>query len=74
MKNLSIVVAGSGEIKDLSIKPGTKVSDIIRDAELSGYVLSKNSEEKPFNQDDEIYPMVEDGQKIYASTPAYAGR
>ena len=74
MKNLSIVVAGSGEIKDISIKPATKAGDILRDTELTGYVLSKGSEDAPFNPDDDVYAQVEDGQKLYAVTPADAGK
>lgn len=73
MKNLSVVVAGTGQIKDISIKPGTKCSDIIRDLGLTGYVLSKGTGDRPFNPNDDIYPLVQEGQKLYAVTPADAG-
>jgi len=73
-KNLSVVVAGSGAIKDITIKAGTTAKDIVRDLGLTGYKLSKKADEAPFGENENVYPQVEDGDKLYTSTRADAGR
>ena len=73
-KNLAVVVAGSGgEIKDITIRPGTTARDILRDTGLEGYVLSRGASEAPFGENENVYSLVRDGDKLYASTPAEAG-
>lgn len=72
-KNLAVVVAGgAGDIKDITIRPGTTAQDILREIDLEGYVLSKGNE-APFGENENVYPLVQDGDKLYASTPAEAG-
>jgi len=73
-KNLSVVVAGSGAIKDIIIKAGTTAKDIVKEMGLTGYRLSKNPDDPPFGENENIYPKVKDGDKLYASTRAVAGR
>jgi hypothetical protein len=74
VKNISVVIAGSGDIRDIGIKPGTTAGDILRQLNLNGYVLSKGQNEPPFGNGENIYPLVRDGDKLYASTPATVGR
>jgi hypothetical protein len=75
MKELLIVVAGSGERKPISIAPGTTVQDVLEQTGLHGYVLSRDGDPAnmlPANKD--LFPLVEDGQKVWASTVADVGR
>jgi len=41
MKKLSVVVAGTGQIKDIEIEPGTTAKDILDQLGLQDYLLSK---------------------------------
>jgi hypothetical protein len=40
MKKLSVVVAGTGQIRDVEIQPGTTAGDILHQLNLSDYLLS----------------------------------
>lgn len=73
MKHLAVVVAGTGEIKDITIQPGTTAGDILRSIGLDGYVLSLDTGSSPLQGEEEVYSKVSDGAKTYASTPADAG-
>lgn len=73
-KNIVVLVAASGVLKNAVIKAGTTPKDIVRDLGLTGYMLSKSSTDPPFGDDENVYPQVEDGDKLYASTRADAGR
>ena len=73
-KDLSVVTAASGERRDVSIEQGTTAEDILAQLDLQGYVLSKDgSSASFFNPKDNIYPKVEDGQKLWASTDPKVG-
>lgn len=75
-KNIAIVVAGAQdqeEIKDVAIKPGTSASDILKTLGLEHYVLSQK-DGKIFAPKDNVYEVVENGKKLYASTGAEVGR
>ncbi|MBI5806285.1 hypothetical protein HZA73_09585 [candidate division TA06 bacterium] len=65
-KTISLIVAGSGVIKDLAISPETTVHDIINQNGLSGYALSKGNEQS-LSQEDNIFNSVMDGDEVYAS-------
>jgi hypothetical protein len=72
-KNVALVVAGSGEIRDLTISPGTKVGEVMTATGLNGY-LTSTGPDKPFlRPEDDLYEAVPEGAKVYASTPAEAG-
>jgi hypothetical protein len=73
MKHLSVVVAGSGQIRDLQIEPGTTAKDVLDQLNLNDYLLSKGSNEPFFANADSIYDKVNDGEKIFASTKAEVG-
>ena len=44
MKKLSVVVAGTGQIRDVEIQPGTTAGDILHQLNLSDYLLEQRSE------------------------------
>ena len=73
MKKLSVVVAGTGQIKDVEIQPGTTAGDILTQLKLKDYLLSKGPNEPFFAQAESVYPLVADGEKVYASTKAEVG-
>ena len=73
MKRLSVVVAGSGQIKDRDIQPGTTAGDVLAQLGLSDYLLSKGPNDPFFANAESIYDKVENGEKIYASTKAEVG-
>jgi hypothetical protein len=73
MKHLSVVVAGSGQIRDVEIQPGTTAGDILNQLNLRDYLLSKGPNEPFFASADSVYDKVNDGEKIFASTKAEVG-
>ena len=73
MKNLSVVVAGSGQIRDVKIEPGTTARDVLTELNLPDYLLSKGPNDPFFAAADSIYDKVGDGEKIFASTKAEVG-
>ena len=72
MKDISIVVAGNPEIKDITIQHGTTAKNVLMGIGLNGYVLFKECNEPPFCECENIYPFVENGQKLYVTIPADA--
>ena len=73
MKHLSVVVAGSGQIRDVQIQPGTTAGDILNQLTLTDYLLSKGPNEPFFAATESVYDKVKDGEKIFASTKAEVG-
>lgn len=69
MKKLIIAVAGTEgkrEFKDVQILPGTKPRDILAKLGLNGFQLSR-PEGGAFAHNEDLYPVVSDGQKLYAA-------
>jgi hypothetical protein len=75
MKRIAVKVAGSEqEPHDITIKPGTTSSDILNQLNLPGYLLSTSAGSSQFFGEDEVvYPVVRDGDKLFATTPAEVG-
>ncbi|MGA2186513.1 MAG: hypothetical protein ABSH47_26145 [Bryobacteraceae bacterium] len=73
MKKLSVVIAGSGQIRDVEIQPGTSAGDILHQLDLPDYLLSKGPNEPFFTATESVYDKVKDGEKIFASTKAEVG-
>ena len=73
MKKLSVVVAGTGQIRDIEIQPGTSAGDVLHQLNLQEYLLSKGPNDPFFASAESIYDKVENGEKIYASTKAEVG-
>jgi hypothetical protein len=72
-KRVSVVVAGTGQIRDIEIRPGTTAGDILTQLDLKDYLLSKGPNEPFFAASDSVYDKVNDGEKIFASTKADVG-
>ena len=73
MKHLSVVIAGTGDIRDIEIEPGTTTGDILNQLKLRDYLLSKGPNDPFFANADSVYDKVGDGEKIFASTKAEVG-
>ena len=73
MKHLSVVVAGTGQIRDIEIEPGTTAGDILNQLELRDYLLSKGPNDPFLANGESVYDKVGDGEKIFASTKAEVG-
>jgi len=58
MKKLSVVVAGSGQIHDVHIQPGTTAGDILNELHLDDYLLSKGPNEPFFAAAESVYDKV----------------
>src|SRR3989337_156923 len=66
-KNISIVVAGSGEIRDLEIAPGVTVREALNEAGLQGYQVSRRGNDQPLEPVANLYDLVENHEKLYAT-------
>ena len=73
MKRLSVVVAGTGQIRDIQIEPGTTAGDVLNQLNLKDYLLSKGPNDPFLANADTVYDKVKDGEKIFASTKAEVG-
>jgi hypothetical protein len=73
MKKLSVVVAGTGNINDIEIQPGTTAGDVLNQLGLRDYLLSKGPNDPFFAAAESVYDKVRDGEKIFASTKAEVG-
>ena len=73
MKRLSVVVAGTGQIRDVEIQPGTTTSDILNQLNLRDYLLSKGPNDPFFANGESVYDKLNDGEKVFASTKAEVG-
>jgi hypothetical protein len=73
MKRASVVVAGTGQIRDIQIEPGTSVGDVLQQLGLREYLLSKGPNEPFLANADTLYDKVNDGEKVFASTKATVG-
>jgi hypothetical protein len=73
MKKLSVVIAGSGQIRDLEIQSGTTAGDVLHQINLPDYLLSRGSNDPFWANAESIYDKVNDGEKIFASTKAEVG-
>ncbi len=73
MKKLSVVVAGTGNIRDIEIQPGTTAGDVLNQLGLRDYMLSKGPNDPFFAAAESVYDKVGDGEKIFASTKADVG-
>ena len=73
MKKLAVVIAGTGNIQDVEIQPGTTAGDVLHQLNLQDYLLSKGPNDPFFVNAESIYDKVNDGEKIFASTKAEVG-
>ena len=73
MKQVAVSILGSGQLLDRTIAPGTTAADLLRDVNLPQGLLSKKPDGDYFANSESIYDKVNDGQKLFASTPASVG-
>jgi hypothetical protein len=73
MKKVCVSVVGSGQLHEITIQPGTTAGDILRDLNLSDYLLSSSPSADFFPSSESVYEKVADGQKVFASTKATVG-
>lgn len=75
MKTAVIVIAGSGRSHDVTIEPGTTPEDIFRDLGIGeDFILSKDGGAHVFGNTENIYPDVDDGEKLHAASRTDVGR
>lgn len=73
MKNVYVLIAGSGQARTAEVQPGSTAGDILRGLGLPDYLLSKTPSGEFFANTESIYEKVSDGQKVFASTKADVG-
>ncbi len=73
MKRIAVIVVSSGQIHDLTINPGTTAREILREIGLEDYNLSRQNEPHPFGLDENVYTVVQDGEKLNAATKVDVG-
>jgi len=74
MKNVVVIIAGSGQHHDLTIEAGTTARDILQQIGLQGYVLSKDAGQHTFGETENVYAAVDDGEKLHAAAKTDVGR
>ena len=77
-KNISIVKPGAGEnaqseAYDIAIQPGHTGQQVMERLTLKDFVLTKG-DGKAINMSEDLFPLVENGEKLFATTPATVGR
>jgi len=79
LKNITIVNPGAGEnaqseAYDITIQPGHTGKQVVEQLKLgSEYSLTKG-DGKPLDMSTDLFPLVENGEKLFASTAATVGR
>lgn len=74
MKNVVVITAGTGNHTDLAIEPGTAAKDILDQLNLTGYVLSKDSGQHVFGENENVYASIDDGEKLHAASKTDVGK
>jgi hypothetical protein len=65
-KQVTIVVAASGDSKDVMLSPGATVREVLEESSLPGYQLSRKGGE-PFAPNTDLSEEAADGEKFYAT-------
>ena len=61
------VVTPAGEGFDVTIEPGTTARDVLRKLNLDGYAPSRDGSTPCFKPEENLYPEVKDGEKLFAT-------
>ena len=73
-KRIALVKAGTGEIQDMVVQPGTTSADVVRAAGLpDNYVLTPTGGHPFLAASESVHSVVDDGQKLFALLPAKVG-
>jgi len=62
-KQISVVIAASGEIKDITLAEGATVRDVLSEIQLQGYQLSKKGGEV-LDPNTDLYAEAKDSEKL----------
>lgn len=65
----SLAIVNGDQIEDIIIQEDTTCYDVLNQLGLEGNWLSKG-DRLPFGTNQEIFSLVENGSKLYASPPA----
>ena len=75
MKRIAVVNAATNQVHDLTIAAGTTTKDILKQCGFpEDYVLSSGRGQEPYGADENIYAVVADGGKLWASSAVEVGR
>ena len=75
MKNITVIPATGGQHLDLAIQPGTTMRDIKSQLNLgSDFVLTRGRGSEPIQDDANVYELVPNGAKLYATTDVEWGK
>lgn len=75
MKRITIIPATGGTYSDLTIKPGTTPRDVKRQLGLADtYVLTRGQGTEPLADDANLFELLADGSKVYATTDVEVGK
>jgi hypothetical protein len=72
-KNIAVVVAGSNQIHDLQIQPATTAGDVLEHVGMAGGMLTLGGNSNPIDSNENVYGMVQNGQKLFASVTPEVG-
>ncbi len=59
---------------DIVVRPGTSTADIRRQTGLPAEFMLSPRQGLPFGEHEDLFGLVRDGDKIFASPPATVGR
>lgn len=69
MKRIIVKMTGTREYWEVNIPPGSKSRDVLSQLKLDGFQLCNPDGPVIFDLNDDLYPEVKDGQKIFATRP-----
>lgn len=75
-KTLAVVVSGAPADQpphEVSIEPGSTVGDVLNGLRLNGYVLSRMGSTQILAEEENLYALVADGDKMVAAPVASVG-
>jgi hypothetical protein len=78
LKHVAVSVTGTGgdpnrkEIRQMDIEPGTTAGDVLRSLGQPDFVLSTRRYSS-INQGENLFPLVENGEELFASPSMVAG-
>ena len=61
------MAGGDDKILDLEIAPGVTVHEALKEAGLQGYQLSRRGNDQPLESRANLYDLVENNEKLYAT-------
>jgi len=72
-KTIAVALSGGGDIREVTIQPGTTAADVKNSLDLKKYWLKKPGSSEYFGDSEPLFSHVEDGDKIEAVLKAVVG-